>query len=306
MKSFKLSMDVHEAAKKLANILGSPVTALSPIEMGELSRVFSFEWNGRPHVAHFKVTKDSLEKASYMYRKYGSRLPIPKVSRVGETDGIFYSISDKAAGKPISAFPPSQQAALLKEVAMNLVLFGQLDIDRSSGFGWISPEGTTKHGSWAETIEAFFKEDLDGFYQDWTRLYTESFLEKPLFEEGYAAMMELLPYAPDQPFLVHGDFHLGNMLSDGVKVTGIVDWEMAMYGDFMFDVVGLHFWNPLLKFPQTMQNLCGEKEIGIPHFDERLRCYMLMKAIDALRFYAKQEAKPSYDYIKDRLKALLS
>ncbi|UNK19148.1 aminoglycoside phosphotransferase family protein [Paenibacillus sp. N3/727] len=305
MKSFKLSMDIHVAKEKLTTILGSPVTNLSPIEMGELSRVFSFECNGLPYVAHFKETKESLEKARYMYQTYGSRLPIPKVVEVGEIDGVFFAISDKAHGKPISAFPPSQQEIILQDVAKHLVALGQLSIDRSQGYGWISPEGSTSSTSWVETIETFFKIDPNDFYQDWTRLYDESFLERPLFEEGYSAMMELLQYAPDSPLLVHGDFHLGNMLSDGRKVTGIVDWEMAMHGDFMFDVAGLHFWSSTLDFPQKVRDVCNANKVDIPHFEERLRCYMLVKAIDGLRFYAKQDSRPSYDYMKERLKTLL-
>lgn len=304
MKSFKVSMDIHTANEKLSEILGSSVTNLSPIEMGELSRVFSFEWKDLSYVVHFKETKESLEKARYMSQTYGSHLPIPKVMKVGEIDGVFFAISDKAEGKPISTFSPSQQEIILQDVAKHLVALGQVNVDRSQGYGWISPEGHTTSASWVETIETFFKIDPNDFYQDWTRLYDESFLERSLFEEGYSAMMELLQYAPDRPLLVHGDFHLGNMLSDGSRVTGIVDWEMAMYGDFMFDVAGLHFWSPALDFPQKVRDSCSVNKIDIPHFDERLRCYMLFKAIDGLRFYAKQDSRPSYDYMKERLKML--
>lgn len=305
MKSFKLSMDVYSAKEKLTTILGSPIASLSPIEMGELSKVFSFEWNGHAYVAHFKETKDSLVKANYIYQTYGSRLPIPKVIEVEELDGIFISITEKAAGKPISTFSPVQQEFILRDVARQLVKLGQLDINQTLGYGWISPKGKTTSTSWTETIEKFFAIDPDDFYQDWTRLYEESFLERPLFEEGFSSMMKLLRYAPKSPLLVHGDFHLGNMLSDGNKVTGIVDWEMAMYGDFMMDVAGLHFWHPALDFPRKVQDICRLHDIEIPHFEERLRCYMLFKAVDGLRFYAKQDARPSYDYIKGRLKTLL-
>ena len=37
------------------------------------------------------------------------------------------------------------------------------------------------------------------------------------------------------------------MVLDGKKVTGIVDWEMAMFGDFMLDVAVLHLWAPEVK-----------------------------------------------------------
>ncbi len=75
-------------------------------------------------------------------------------------------------------------------------------------------------------------------------------LEKDVFEQGYGKMMELAAYAPKHPYLVHGDFHTGNFIAAGDRITAIVDWEMAMQGDFMFDLAGLHFWSPHLQFPE--------------------------------------------------------
>ena len=46
-------------------------------------------------------------------------------------------------------------------------------------------------------------------------------------------MIDLASVSPQETYLVHGDFHLGNMLTDGSNITAVVDWEMALYGDFM-------------------------------------------------------------------------
>ena len=46
---------------------------------------------------------------------------------------------------------------------------------------------------------------------------------------GYEPVAEaLLASAPDLigPTLVHGDYRLGNMLCDGAKINGIIDWEL--------------------------------------------------------------------------------
>lgn len=68
----------------------------------------------------------------------------------------------------------------------------------------------------------------------------------------------------------------------------------------------LHLWTPYLDFPQKVRNLWLEAGSDIMYFEERLRCHMLFKAIDGLRFYAKQEAKSSYDYVREKVVTLLN
>ena len=305
MKSFKIDININQAEEILKGALGEPVTKLSPIEMGELSKVFSFMVKDKSYVSHFRKSRESLDKADYMNKVYGDKLPIPSVVMSGEMDEIFFSISNKAEGKPISSFTVPEQKIILDDLAKHFTNISQITLDPSKGFGLICPSGTAFSKSWGEVIAGFFNEEQDGFYKDWTKLYKESFLEKSLFEEGYLAMMELIKYSPNIPNLVHGDFHLGNMLSDGKQVTGIVDWELSMYGDFMFDLAILHLWSPHLDFPQKVRNLWQENGSDIVNFEERLRSHMLFKAIDGLRFYAKQGAKPSYDFIREIVVNLL-
>jgi hygromycin-B 4-O-kinase len=305
LKSFKIDINTNQAEEILQGALGEPVTNLLPIEMGELSKVFSFSIKDKSYVVHFRKSRESFDKADFMNTVYGDKLPIPRVVKSGEMDGIFFSISNKVEGKPVSSFSVPEQKIILDDLAIHFTNMSKIALDPSKGFGLISPSGTTFSKSWEEVIAGFFKEDQEGFYKDWTKLYKESFLEKSLFEEGYLAMMELIKYSPNTPTLVHGDFHLGNMLSDGEQVTGIVDWELSMYGDFMFDLAILHLWSPYLDFPQKVRKLWLENGSDIVNFEERLRSHMLFKAIDGLRFYAKQGAKPSYDFIRERVVNLL-
>lgn len=306
MKSFKLYMNTNQAKEVLNRIFDETVGNVSPIEMGELSKVFSFIVKDQPYIVRFRNNNESLIKANYMYRTYGGQLLIPAVVKIGKIDEIFFCISKKAKGKPISSCSDSEQTIILNDVARHFTNMSNIKVDLSQGYGWISPYGFASYKSWEEALASFFTEDQDGFYKDWTSLYKTSFLEKSLFEEGYLAMMQLAKYSPNTPHLVHGDFHLGNMIFNEKEVTGIVDWELAMYGDFMFDLAGLHFWAPHLEFPQKVRNLWLESGKDIMNFQERLHCHMLFKAVDGLRFYAKQEAKPSYDYIREKVVTLLN
>ncbi|HEY4864435.1 MAG TPA: phosphotransferase [Candidatus Dormibacteraeota bacterium] len=48
----------------------------------------------------------------------------------------------------------------------------------------------------------------------------------------------LLVKPPEErpPGLVHGDFHYGNLLFDGSRVTSVLDWEIAHVGQPLIDL----------------------------------------------------------------------
>ena len=71
----------------------------------------------------------------------------------------------------------------------------------------------------------------------WTRLYREHCPESdPLIDLGLRQLAEMAPGSPKRTVLVHGDLGPGNVLHDGVRVTGLCDWELAHVGDPMEDL----------------------------------------------------------------------
>ncbi|MCZ6859260.1 MAG: phosphotransferase family protein [Alphaproteobacteria bacterium] len=53
----------------------------------------------------------------------------------------------------------------------------------------------------------------------------------PAIELGFAWLEDHLPAALGQPYLVHGDFRLANFMADTGGLTGVIDWELAHFGD---------------------------------------------------------------------------
>ncbi|MDF2716813.1 MAG: aminoglycoside phosphotransferase [Paenibacillus sp.] len=304
VKSFKPEMSIESAKQYLQEIQSGDISVITPIEMGELSRVFSYRKGDQELVIHFKSSRESLDKAKWIYDRYARVLPVPRLVEVGTLGHLHYSITEKVQGKPIITLAKEDIVRLIPELIERFGAMNRIRVDDSAGYGWISPSGEASFASWTEFLASTFKEEQEGFYEGWTSLFDNGFLERDLFEDMYGIMIDLARYAPQERYLVHGDFHLGNMLSDGRGITGIVDWEMAMYGDFMFDAAVLHLWVPQLQFPQRLREAWEEKGQPIPHFDRRLLCYQMFKGVDGLRFYAKKGDKPGYEFIKDRLLSL--
>jgi hygromycin-B 4-O-kinase len=77
-----------------------------------------------------------------------------------------------------------------------------------------------------------------------------SFCQKTLDATALQTVMqsylELTKHCPEKK-LTHGDFSSNNVLINGQKITGILDWDCALYGDLLFDMAGIFFWSPWLN-----------------------------------------------------------
>lgn len=70
----------------------------------------------------------------------------------------------------------------------------------------------------------------------WRGVYEEAgFAADPIFDDGFA-WLRANPPAERRIGLVHGDYRAGNLLLDGGRVSGILDWELAHVGDVSFDL----------------------------------------------------------------------
>ncbi|MCH8009657.1 MAG: phosphotransferase family protein [Chloroflexi bacterium] len=78
----------------------------------------------------------------------------------------------------------------------------------------------------------------------WEGIMREEALEpQPVLEMALAWLKANRP-APERLTVVHGDYRTGNLLVNGGKITGVLDWEMVHLGDPMEDVawVCLRSW----------------------------------------------------------------
>jgi aminoglycoside phosphotransferase (APT) family kinase protein len=60
----------------------------------------------------------------------------------------------------------------------------------------------------------------------------------PVFDLAIRWLQENLPPAMDDVF-VHGDYRLGNVIFDETGLKGVIDWELAHWGDPMEDIAWL-------------------------------------------------------------------
>jgi hygromycin-B 4-O-kinase len=145
-----------------------------------------------------------------------------------------------------------------------------------------------------------------GFWQGWRRLFDESFLERDVWERAHAWMSARLPRCPEVRHLLHGDFSGTNVLSDGERITAVIDWAVSKYGDFLFDVAYQDWQSPARRYRQHFRELYAARGQDVPDFDARVDCYSAWMGMDSLRFYARTGEAEQYEVAKQRLLALVS
>ncbi len=96
---------------------------------------------------------------------------------------------------------------------------------------------------------------------------------------------------------VHFDFHLGNLLADADRVTGVIDWDGAGRGDRRFDLVTLRFGlRPKSVAPGVVGHLAEILDAMAPEILRPAWAHMSLRMTDwAIRHFTPGEVEQWLD-----------
>lgn len=200
----------------------------------------------------------------------GASVPQPlAVEESGKVFGSPFFVMERAAGAPLCAgfLPPEPNKKACENIAVSLARLHKIPIEQFSGsFTSKYPGNSAKVLSW-----------LDEGYNAWQPLDMPS----PSFQTAYEwlrANVSLMDKAPRT--MVHGDFSLHNMLVEGEKLTAILDWEFADFGNPAYDLGYFHYMAEGLSSWEHFLS-CYEKG-GMPIPDEDQLNYCCLLAVTRL------------------------
>ena len=116
----------------------------------------------------------------------------------------------------------------------------------------------------------------------------------------------LLAVCPEERWLVNDDFSGANILSDGERITAVLDWANAKYGDFLYDVAYVDWQSPDRAYRERFRALYAERGQAVPSYDARVSCYQAWLGLDGLRVCARLGRRDWYDMSRDRLLDLIA
>jgi len=298
----KPTLSQDEVRSLLESLGHGGVSELQPIPGGQIAQTFSCRCGGQPRIVRFATThtRTGFAKEAWLAARFGSpALPLPRILRVGTYRNLRFALSERIPGTTLRALSPTQRARVFPALVEILHALRQADISGLPGFGLVDDAGRGLARSWSEHLLCVRDEEEPGdFFGRWHRLFDQTFLERELFERVYERMQRLLADCPEERSLVHSNLGYGNLLAEGDRITGVIDWVDARYGDFLFDLAGLDLWHREDGHPERFRRSCGERGVHLPHFAERLLASQCAIALDALRFFAKTDQRPSYDWVR--------
>ena len=293
--------------------VGRGVTNVSRIEQqGEWSLAYSFRDRSFERVVRFSSLDEDFQKDHFAANFSSSRLPIPRITNIGQALGGFYAISEKADGTPIDNLSQEEMPRMLPRLLDLLDALRLADISSTTGYGTWKSDGNAPHASWRESLLDIVNDRPGDRVSGWKTRLEASSIGIELFCQAYQELVSLVDFCPEERHLIHSDLLHFNLLVANSQITSVLDWGSAKYGDFLYELAWFSFWAPW--FP-SMTGIDFRKEalrryaslgIDIPYFRERMKCYEIHIGLESLAYSLFAEYWDSAREVAEYMPEILS
>jgi hygromycin-B 4-O-kinase len=152
----------------------------------------------------------------------------------------------------------------------------RVDCSASSGYGIWGADGNAPHQSWRAALLAIADDRPGERTHGWRERLVASPTGSGPFDEALARLEALIPDSAPQRHLIHSDLLNYNVLVAGSRISAVLDWGCAMYGDFLYDLAWFAFWAPWyaawrgIDFRGEAVHHFASIGLAVPQFDKRL------------------------------------
>jgi len=287
------------AQRFAAGRFGSRASGLRVLGAGEWSRAYAMSLDGRRVVIRFGEHARDFRKDQVMAACNCAALPVPAVTEIGPAGcGYYYAVSERAAGVPLDSLDEPGMRAVLPGLLAALDAIRRTSIRGSRGYGIWAPSRRAPAATWPQALLAISQETSR--VPGWRAALRRVPASQRCFDHAHARLAELAAGLPAQRRLIHGDLLNRNVLVQASRITAVIDWGNAMYGDWLYDAAWLIYWWPW--YPQwraidIRAALTSHwQEHGTPPgLDHRLRAYQLHIGLDAMTYSAYRGRRDDLD-----------
>jgi hygromycin-B 4-O-kinase len=289
--------------------------AISRIDHGEWSLAFSFAVDGHAveYVVRFSALDEDFRKDQLAARHASRALPIPRILELGDAfDGLFYAISERARGEHLDALDVARLRRALPSLFAAIDGMRVADVSATRGFGLWDASGQAPHPTWRDALLAIGTDTPTSRIAGWRPRLEQSPTGAAPFDRAFAHLSRLSAELPNARHLIHADLLNYNVLVDGDRVSGVLDWGSAMYGDWLFDIAWFTFWQPwypawsAIDFAAEAERFRASIDLHVDDFATRMRGCEIAIGLDNQAYCAyKGEARwPQLEAVARRTLAL--
>ena len=162
---------------------------------------------------------------------------IPKVLWIGKINSSTAVVENRLPGKTINilwrTLPKTDQINIIKQI----VQFLQYLNIQTKDYVYSVNTGR-KYNNFPDYLTSAIKQKITRIkkFKQTNKLLKDllSVIEKPEIENLFSDRKRIT--------LVHGDLIIHNLLTDGRNLTGVLDWELALFGDPDYDLFRLFYY----------------------------------------------------------------
>jgi hygromycin-B 4-O-kinase len=288
-------LNAADAEAFLVARFGRDVSEVSPVGHGEWSRAYAFRRGGTKYIVRFSALDEDFHKDRITARYSSRALPIPAIVEIGEIDGGFFAISERASGGFLDDLDEDQMRGMLPVLFAALDAARRVDLAASTGYGSWGAGGNAPHQSWRTALLAIADDQQGERTYGWRERLVASPTGSDPFDAALARLDALIPECAPERHLIHSDLLNDNVLVEDGRISAVIDWGCAMYGDFLYDLAWFAFWAPWyaawrgIDFRSEATRHYVSIGLTVPRFEERLTCCQIHIGLAAQAYNAFKE-----------------
>lgn len=273
---------------------GAPV----PLAAGAWSTAYALTVAGQPMVLRVGRHGADFAKDAVVAEVAGSTVPVPAVTARGETGGWAYAVSARAAGTPLDDLDADALAAALPALFDVMDGIGHIEVG-GRGYGQWGPDRVGPYHSWPRALLAIEREKPR--VPGWRAALAASPIGMEPFERALHTLRRLAPDLPDERRMVHDDLLARNVLVQGERITAVLDWGNASFGDPLYDAAWLLYFWPWYPQWSTVDIDAAIRRRWRPD-PAALRAYQIHIGLDSMAYCA---SRGRFDDVTRNAEALL-
>jgi hygromycin-B 4-O-kinase len=285
-------VDLSRAQAFLAARFDGEASNVAPLGVGEWSRAYAFRQAGRDFVIRFGLHGDDFARDRLAAAFAGPDLPIPAVLELGEAFDGYYAIAGRVYGGYIDDVDEAQMRGLLPALLAALDAMRLADLAHTTGYGGWDAAGNAPYASWRAALLDVANDRPGDRIHGWRARLAASAVGSEPFDAAYRCLESLAGDLPDLRCLIHSDLLHYNVLVEGDRISGVLDWGCAMTGDFLYDLAWLCFWQPWypawqrIDFEQEARRHYAAIGLAVPGLEQRLLCCQLHIGLAGMAYQA--------------------
>ena len=267
---------------------GDRASDLTRLSGGDWSQAYALTVDGQQVVARFGAHGEDYKKDQIVAKWSSEELPIPRFIEFGETERGFFAVSERIHGTSLDKLDSQRMKTVFPSLFRAMDAIRNIDISNTEGYGNWGPDGRGPQNSWHEALlQKFERDQPNSRTYGWRGALENSPEGARDFDTGLKVLERLAERMPDERRVIHHDLLYDNVLVEGDRISGVLDWGNSMYGDYLYDAAWLLYCQPrYTAWPDV--DLAGELrrhwEAGgsVPdNLEARLLCYQIHVGLGA-------------------------